>query len=457
MKGLADTICALSTVPGRSGIAVVRASGPQARNLLAAVTGAGNELPPRRAVLRQIFKPSTSEQLDQALVTWFEGPHSYTGEDVVEFSLHGSPVIASAVLRLLCEQGARLAEPGEFTMRAFLHGRIDLTQAEAVRDIIDSSTLFQSQIALRQQAGELSASLRPAKKRLVDLIVRLESAVEFVEDDLPAESRETIAQQLSDLREDLQNHAESYSLGRVIREGFGMAVVGRPNVGKSSLFNALLERDRSIVAEIPGTTRDLVSESTIIAGVPVHLVDTAGFREADDRVERLGVDRSVRAIADADAVLLVVDGSASPTAEDARLRERLSEVSCILVVNKSDLPPAWSAAETGEFAGSWPVAVVSALTGAGIGALRAGIQEHILGDAGAEREGVLVTNVRQAQCLGRAVSHLDEACRALGAGLSEEFVLHDLRLSLDALGAVTGETGIEDILSEIFSRFCIGK
>jgi tRNA modification GTPase len=460
MGNLRDTICALSTAPGRSGIAVVRLSGPESCPLLSRVFLAdtpGEELPPRQAVLGSIVDPQSGETLDQAIVTRFPAPNSYTGEDLVEISLHGSPVLIAALIERLCALGARLAAPGEFTMRAFLRGRMDLTQAEAIHDLISATTLYQAQVAARQRSGEISLQLRPIRQALIDVIVQLESAVEFVEDDLALESRELLAARLEAAGSELRVWIDSFRRGRIVRDGFSMAIVGKPNVGKSSLFNALLRQERSIVTETPGTTRDLVSEYTSLDGIPVRLLDTAGVRASEDQVERMGVDRSLRAMADADAILLVVDRSRLPSAEDEDVRRRLLELSCIVVMNKSDLECRWSDAQKAAFAGDWPRMEVSAKTGERLEALRKEILSHLFGDSAAQRDGILITNLRHCQCLESAQEHLTRAGCALRDGLSEEFVLVDLHAALREFGAITGETSVEDLLNEIFSRFCIGK
>ena len=460
MKDLQDTICALSTAPGRAGIAVVRLSGVESFGLLRKVFAPDKalaDLPARHAILGRIIDARTGTEIDQALATCFPSPNSYTGEDVVEISLHGSPVLVSVLLDSLCAHGARLAEPGEFTMRAFLRGRMDLAQAEAVRDVVEATTVYQAQVASRQRSGDLSRQLEPAKSLLTDIIVQLESAVEFAEEDLGLESREMLAGKLGHAQEEVGKWIDSFRRGRIVRDGFSMAIVGRPNVGKSSLFNALLAQDRSIVLETPGTTRDLVSEYTNLEGIPVRLLDTAGVRASGDRVEQIGVDRSFRAMADADAILLVVDASQPPEEEDERLRERLAAMSCILVMNKCDLASVWSPEQKQAYAGDWPSMGVSALTGEHIDLLRKAILEHLFGDSTAQRDGILVTNLRHCHCLEAARDHLARASAALRQGLSEEFALVDLHAGLRSLGAITGETSVEDILGEIFSRFCVGK
>ncbi len=460
MVDLSDTICALSSAAGRSGIAVVRLSGPASFDLLARVFQASRPqsgIADRRAVLGHIVDPRTGSEIDEGLVTCFRSPRSYTGEDVAEISVHGSPIVVSLVVESLCAGGARLAEPGEFTMRAFLHGRMDLAQAEAVRDVIEANTRYQLQVAARQRSGELSYRLGPVKREWVDIIVGLETAVEFVEEDLTAESRASTALRLGRLREELAGWIESFRRGKIVREGFSLAIAGRPNVGKSSLFNALLAEERSIVTEIPGTTRDLVSETADIGGIPVRLIDTAGLRTGEDVIEQLGVDRSLRAMSDVDAVLLVADTSRPHGGEDAQVRKRLQGRPCLVALNKSDLPQAWTSEEIGWYGSLGPCVQVSAGTGERVPELRAAIRGCLTGEGGDERDGLLVTNLRHCRCLEEARDRLEAAADALAGGLSEEFVLADLHQGLRKLGEITGETGVEEILGAIFARFCIGK
>jgi tRNA modification GTPase len=460
MKDQADTICALSTPAGRSGLAVVRLSGERSFQFLRKIFLCKSLLNPpadRHATLGKILNLRDGRIFDEGVATCFQGPNSYTGENMVEISLHGNPVLIAALLDDLCSLGARIAEPGEFTMRAFLRGRMDLTQAEAVRDLIEATTRRQAETAVKQKAGSMSIQLKSVKEKLIKIISNLESAVEFVEEDLPLESRETIGSMLEELRGELDKWIQSYRKGKIIKDGFSMAVVGRPNVGKSSVFNALLAQDRSIVTEAPGTTRDLVSEYASISGIPVRLMDTAGIRKSDDRIERLGIGRSRQAIADSDAVLLVVDSSFPQSKEDIDLRRALKLRTCIVVMNKSDLPLRWTAEEMREFAGDLPFIGASAKTGVGIEQLRSEIFDRVMGTDIEEKEGMLVTNLRHCLCLENARKNLGAATTALKEGLSEEFALADLHRALKDLGEITGETHIEEVLAQIFSSFCIGK
>jgi len=438
----------------------VRVSGPQCFSMLRRIffaKGFPEKISPRHATLGRIVDPGNGYEIDEAIAIYFPSPNSFTREDMAEISLHGSPVLIAALLEGLCGLGARLAKPGEFTLRAFLNGRIDLTQAEAVQDLIDSTTLYQAQVAGRQRSGTFAKQLQPVKKLLIDVIVNLETAVEFVEEDLSITSRENIILQLEQVRQCLREWIESYRRGRIVRDGFSMAIAGRPNVGKSSVFNALLEQNRSIVTEMPGTTRDLVSEYINIGGIPIRLQDTAGIHHSDDQIERFGMDRSYEAIAEADVVLLVVNLGESPSRQDLELRRQLAGLSCIAVMNKSDLASCWSSGEKAELAGDWPFVEVSARIGSGIEKLREAIITRIMGPDAMNREGMLITNLRHCNDLKEAEKDLANAATALREDLSEEFVLADLHHGLKHLGAITGETHAEDLLNEIFSRFCVGK
>jgi tRNA modification GTPase len=455
-----DTICALSSAPGRSGIAIVRVSGHKSietyRRLFITADKSGS-IKPRVSALGRIVDHRSGDEIDEAIAIFYPAPKTYTGEDMTEYFLHGSPVLVATLLDCLCSMGLRLAEPGEFSKRAFLNGKIDLTQAEAIGDIIDATTLFQAKIAARQRSGEIKKGILPIKTKLTEIIVQLESAVEFVEEEIPQEARTALRGKIDQVRSELNRRIDTYRKGRIVRDGFNMAVIGRPNVGKSSLFNALLMQDRSIVMDLPGTTRDMVSEFTNIGGIPVRLLDTAGIHPSNDSAEVLGMDRTFQAIGDAETILLVVDTSRPFTAEETELKTRVTQFDCIVVMNKSDLPSRWSDIEKQHFSGKFPFIEVSAKTGAGIGDLRNMIFSRMFGEEGFLKEGMMITNLRQCICLEDAEHALAGADEAIKEGLSEEFVLFHLHKGLERIGAISGETTVDDILSKIFSRFCIGK
>jgi tRNA modification GTPase len=472
-----DTIVAIATPPGRGGIGVVRLSGSRALAIAAGLLQLpASRLEAQRAKLCDFAEPESHRVLDQVVVTCFRAPHSYTAEDVVEISCHGAPVILNYLVELCLERGARAAEPGEFTLRAFLNGRIDLTQAEAVRDLVESRTLYQARVAAEQLEGSVSARLKPHKKVLVELIAELEAGIDFAEDDVSVAGWNDILQCIEKIRADLGKLVESYSYGRVVREGLSLAIVGRPNVGKSSLFNCLLNQDRAIVTSTPGTTRDLVSESASVGGIPLRFVDTAGIRDALDEAEKIGVQKSMQAVADSDLRLLVVDSSQPWSEEDARLLDRLRPLGALLVaLNKSDLPrnipegvieSLFSAGKAAVVesedrspgpASRVPAVPTCALTGAGIHELREAILSAAVPARDLAGEGALITNLRHQQLIQQSLAALDKAREAARAHVHHEMLLLDLYDALRPLDQITGATGVEDILDVIFSTFCVGK
>jgi len=375
---LDDTIVAIATPPGRGGIGVVRLSGAEARSIARPMLRLAHDLEPARAHFGELIDPATGERIDEVVVTFFAKPHSYTTDDVVEISCHGSPVVLRHVVEMAIAAGARLAEPGEFTMRAFLNGRIDLTQAEAVRDLIDSQTLYQAQVAARQLDGALSKRLQPIKQKLVELIATMEAGVDFAEDDVSVIPDQQILSRIAAIHQPLEELLASFAFGKVVHEGLTLAIVGRPNVGKSSLFNRLVERERAIVTATPGTTRDLVTETVSIGGLPVRLVDTAGIRHTLDEAETIGVRKSMEALADADLVLVLRDASRGPqhplTSEEQRQDERLLELvanrQAIVVWNKVDLANAeWNIHSTTDGSSSREALVVNQIDSATDGSL----------------------------------------------------------------------------------------
>jgi tRNA modification GTPase len=453
-----DTIVAISTPPGRGGIGVIRLSGPNslsiANSFFRSVSTTESETP-NHARFGNVVDPASEELIDVAIVTYYKAPRSYTGEDTIEISCHGSPVILTRVLQLAVKEGARIAEPGEFTFRAFFNRRIDLAQAQAVRDLINSQTQYQARLATRQLGGELSQRLVPLKDSLIEVIVHLESAIEFVEEDISPETTATLQRKLSSIVERLEEIAGSFTFGRYVKEGFDLAIVGRPNVGKSSIFNRLIGTERAIVTELPGTTRDALYENTSIAGVPVRLIDTAGIRETSDLVESIGVTRSKSTIADADISLLVLDASDSLTDDDLHLLSHVPAQRRIITLNKSDLPPRLAASSV-PLSGD-EIISVSALTGHGFDLLNQRILSRLAGSEAIERDDIILTDARQHDAVRRAIQHLSQSLEMIQERELEEVLLLRLRGALSALGEITGETLTDDILEQIFSTFCIGK
>jgi tRNA modification GTPase len=497
---LDDTIVAIATPAGRGGIGVVRLAGERAVAIAAPMLRLKHVLEAGRAVFAEFIEPcgadtrldrlgessvrlpesrkkadsaggdshaavgpsglcrtgvsdphEAARRIDEVVVTYFAKPHSYTTDDIIEISAHGSPVVLRHIVELCVAAGARLAEPGEFTMRAFLNGRIDLTQAEAVRDLIDSQTLYQAKVAAQQLEGALSRRLQPIKKKLVELIAVLEAGIDFAEDDVSVMADAAILEHIAAVRAPLEQLSASFAYGKIVHEGLTLAIVGRPNVGKSSLFNRLVERERAIVTATPGTTRDLVSETVAIGGIPVKLVDTAGIRDALDEAESLGIRKSKEALADADLVLVVLDASQGETAEDAELLRLTKSRPVMVVGNKSDLGNS----------GQWPVAsgervLTSAVTGEGIEELRAEILRHIGGE-GTPAESGFLTNVRHQGLIEDSLAALDAGKTAVAGKVPHEMLLLDLYSALRPLDGITGATTTDDILNLIFSTFCIGK
>jgi len=387
--------------------------------------------------------------IDQVVVTFFEGPRSYTGEDVIEISCHGSPVVLGFCVQRAVAAGARLAEPGEFSLRAYLNGRIDLPRAEAVRDLIESTTLYQARVAAQQVEGSVSRRIAPLKEALLELISLLEAGIDFAEDDISVAPDKEILRRLEPVRLGVAALADSFAYGKLVHGGLTLAIVGRPNVGKSSLFNRLLEQDRAIVTEIPGTTRDVVSETASLGGIPVKLLDTAGIRLGQDVVESLGIERSYQAMADADLTLVVVDVSQILTHDDEVLIARARDHGRTLVAaNKSDL----------EGRAGVPGSVsVSARTGAGIEELRQAIVNAVVPEGCLEQDGGFITSLRHEQLLKESGEALAQARTATSVGIPHEMILLDLYAALRPLDAITGATTADDILNRIFSTFCIGK
>ena len=502
-----DTIAAISTPPGRGGIGIVRLSGPQAASIAVQLVRLRHPLEHAHARLADVLDADDDPaRIDEALVTFFAAPNSYTAEDLVEIAAHGSPMVLELLLRRALALGARLAEPGEFTQRAFLSGRLDLTQAEAVRDLIDAQTLTQARQAASQMGGALSHRVAPVKEALVELVALLEAGIDFAEDDLDVTPQQEIARRIAELTPPLAALEASFARGRIVHDGLTLAIVGRPNAGKSSLFNRLVERDRAIVTATPGTTRDLVTERISIGGIPIELVDTAGLREAPpssldgslngplngslDEVEQLGIHRSREALADAALVLIVLDATQTLNDEEHRLLAAVVGRPALVAVNKSDLAesarsenlgaPGPSHLGTGESTNLGaavldfktressatgprtsversmpPVVSTSALTGEGIAALREKILALATGGAAAEPG--MLTNLRQHQAVITALAALADAAEANAAVIPHEMILLDLYRALWALDSLTGQTTPDDILNLIFSTFCIGK
>jgi tRNA modification GTPase len=445
-----DTIVAIATPPGRGGLGVVRLSGPDAQRIAGALTGRDCIFPNRHATFARVR--SASHAIDQVIVTAFAAPHSYTGQDVVEISAHGSPVLLHDVVAAAVAAGARLAEPGEFTLRAFLNGRIDLVQAEAVRDLIEAVTPLQARAAFDQLEGTLTHRIQQIDRALFELIARLEASLDFPDEGYHFVAPSAAGNELRVIGQRIAGLVASARRGRLVREGAHVVLAGRPNSGKSSVFNQLAGAGRAIVTDVPGTTRDLVTEVIDVDGIPVTLVDTAGVREqAADAIEAEGIARAAAARSIAALTLVILDGSRPLTRDDLALLEETAFAPRVVAINKMDLPAAWAPSDLSAHG-----VRVSALTGAGMDALRTAIVEAI-GGREAPRDLPAITNLRHIDLLTRAAACVERAAAAATNELSEEFVLSDAHEARTLLEEITGTRTTEDVLGEIFATFCVGK
>ena len=453
-----DTIVAISTPPGRGGIGIIRLSGPAARTIAEPLLKLRHPLAPAHARFAEVVDKTKNigeppdQVLDEAVVTFFAAPNSYTSEDIVEIAAHGSPVLLDHLLRQCLSAGARLAEPGEFTQRAFLSGHLDLTQAEAVGDLIEATTLHQARIAAQQLGGSLSRQITPIKQQLIALIAALEAGIDFAEDDIDLLPSNEITTQIQAIQAPLTALEQTFSYGRIVRDGFTLAIVGRPNAGKSSIFNRLIQRDRAIVTATPGTTRDPITEQVSIDGIPVELIDTAGLRDSADEAESIGIAKSREAMAEADIVLLVLDATTSLHEEDEAAIASLTTRPLLIAINKHDLAPNPSLVTKT----AHTTIETSALTGTGIAELRYAILSLITA-GNPNSETALLTNIRQQQAVAVSLTALTQAQHAIAGTIPHEMLLLDLYEALHALDSLTGVTTNDDIINLIFSKFCIGK
>lgn len=446
-----DPIVAIATPYGESAIGIVRLSGKGVLNIVKRFFKTKGEIKPRFAHFGRLYDEK-GEELDEGILIYYKAPHSYTGEDMVELNLHGNPRILQRVVELFLNAGARLAEPGEFTKRAFLNGKLDLTQAEAVAELISAKTELARKIALKQLHGELSKYIKPLRDTLLELLAYIEADIEFAEEDIPTLTKEQVLEMTEKVLKGIEELLKTAKTGKFIREGIKLAIVGKPNVGKSSLFNALLREERAIVTDIEGTTRDYIEETLQIKGIPVRLIDTAGIRETNDIVEKIGVERSKKKIEEADLVLFVIDGSREITQEDLKIYESIKNKERLFVVNKSDLP---MRADLEIFSGE-NIIKVSALTGEGLEVL----SEEILRRVGVHLEESvnIYISLRHENLLKKAKSVLERFKEEYKEkDISPEIAMLDLREASNYLGEILGEITTEDVLGKIFSTFCIGK
>ncbi|MCZ6451784.1 MAG: tRNA uridine-5-carboxymethylaminomethyl(34) synthesis GTPase MnmE [Deltaproteobacteria bacterium] len=454
-----DTIAAVATPVGEGGVAIVRISGPQAeriaREIFARSGGRNGSLRSHTLHHGIIREPKSGEALDEVLLTLMRKPHSYTGEDVVEVHCHGGPYLVREVLRLILSLGARHAEQGEFTKRGFLNGRLDLAQAEGVLDLIRARTDKGMRLALAQVRGELSKWVGELREELVDILVQVEAAIDFPEEEIELLHREELTAKVETLKKKISGLIATYDWGRLFREGVRICIAGRPNVGKSSLLNALLGEERAIVTPVPGTTRDFIEETVNLGGLPVVLWDTAGICEGRDEVERMGVDFSLKKLKEAQGVVVVLDGSFPITPQDASILVEAREKKGVVVINKIDLHQKLDTKEVTCVAPDKEIISVSAKEGRGLDDLKQALNRLFLGTQ--SEPSIVVTNLRHKAALERSEKNLTEAHKALGMGLPPEMVAVDLQETQHDLEEIIGIVTNNDILERIFSKFCIGK
>jgi tRNA modification GTPase len=457
---LDDTIAAISTPLGEGGIGIVRISGKDTLKVTDKIFRGKllpSQIPSHTVHYGEIINPKSGEVIDEVLLTVFRAPKSYTAEDLVEISCHGGWLVLSKVLEQALNCGVRLAQPGEFTLRAFVNGRIDLSQAEAVAELIRSKTDLGHKLALRHLKGDLSEKINSYRDKMIDILARLEVEIDFSDEDIQPFDRTEAVKEIESIERNLDSLLATYHDGKILREGLNVVIIGKPNVGKSSLLNALLKEDRAIVTPIPGTTRDVISEYANFKGIPVRLVDTAGYRISKDTIELEGIRRTKIEMSEADIILLVIDDSQDVGTEDVELEKQIKNSPYFIVFNKIDIAFENVIKKNEEKLKNKPSVKVSALTGDGIENLKEMIISRALTLKKDQTQGVILSSLRHKDALTRAKRSLSLAKDSLNKNLSPEFVVLDLKAALDAIGEVIGKTVTDDILNKIFSEFCIGK
>jgi len=465
-----DTIAAVSTPRGEGGIAIVRMSGPLAIPIAEIIFRSPSKTPLSRGgealssqvkthtqTYGHIIDPETEQVIDEVLVCVMKAPRTYTTEDIVEINCHGGAVCVQRVLELTLRKGARLAQEGEFTKRAFLNGRIDLAQAEAVADIIYAKTDLSRRVAMNQLTGKLSGEINQLRDELVDILAEVEASIDFPDEDVDTADAVELREHTTEILNKLADLLNTADEGIILRDGLNLVIVGKPNVGKSSLLNALLQKDRAIVTEIPGTTRDTIEEYANIKGIPIKLIDTAGIRSTEDIIEEAGVQRSKARLEEADLSLLMLDASNPLTENDRLLFELTRDKKTIIILNKIDLAEVISSTQIKDIAPDKPSLRTSMLTGEGLDNLKTTIRDAVIHGGGISPDSVIVTNTRHRDAMRNAKIDLQLALDSMNGDMPPELIAIDLKGALDKLGIIVGKTSTDDILERIFSKFCIGK
>lgn len=456
-----DTIAAIATPVGEGGVSLIRISGERSLSIIdtlfrSASGKSAETFSPQHAHFGTLHDPATGHSVDEVLVTYFRAPHSYTCEDIVEITSHGGVFVSSKILQLVLDHGARLAEPGEFTRRAFLNGRLDLSQAEAVVDLIHASSDRALQTALSHLQGKLSEKLNALYSQLLAVLAQLEVSIDFPDEGFETQKKDDLLRQVNQVKADLKRLIESYRQGKIFREGAKIALIGKPNVGKSSLLNALLQEDRAIVTPYPGTTRDVLEEKLRIKDIHINIIDSAGIRKDPEPIEQEGMTRTRASIHRADLVLVLFDNSQPLDHNDEVLIAEVRDKSNIVVLNKSDLPQTLDEEDLVSHLSGAPVVKISAIEGTALEDLMEEIYKFVMSGQ-REGESLVITRERQRELLDKSRRALDKAGESLQQGLSEELIAVDINLALDSLGAVIGKNFVEDLLDKIFNEFCIGK
>ena len=454
---MCETIAAISTAYGEGGIGIVRISGPEALGILRGIFVCKGSITSRRMAFGRIIDPETEEVIDEVLAVYMKGPTTYTGEDVAEINCHGSVVALRKTLALVLRRGARMAEPGEFTKRAFLNGRMDLSQAEAVIDVIKAKADAGYEAALSQMEGDLSRKVREIRAHVVDILVDITVNIDYPDEDIEQLTYEKLLADLEDAGDEIDSLLATAGAGRMIKEGIRVAIVGLPNVGKSSLMNCLLRQSRAIVTEIPGTTRDTIEEAVSIRNIPVYLIDTAGIRETEDLVEMIGIERTKEAFNSADLVVFIADASQPLTDEDRDILERLKDRRHMVLLNKTDLGNAVTPTVLGDRSPNGDVIETCLIKGEGIDKIEDKIEDLVYGGQLAQKDSVMVSNVRHEELLRKAGQSISDAAVITETGEGLDIIEIDIREAYDYLGEIIGETVSDEVLDEVFSRFCLGK
>ena len=455
-----DTIAAVATAYGEGGIGIIRISGENSLSILKEVfdpAADNKEITSRRMTYGKIIDKDADQIIDEVLAVYMKGPKTYTAEDVVEINCHGSMVSLRKTLALVLRKGARLAEPGEFTKRAFLNGRLDLSQAEAVIDVIKAKTDKSFDVALSQLEGTLSTKISEIRARLLDLLVDITVNIDYPDEDIEYITYEKLEKNISSIGEMIEKLLSTASTGRMIREGIRVAIVGKPNVGKSSLMNGLLKETRAIVTEVPGTTRDTIEEAISIRNIPVYLVDTAGIRQTDDMVEKIGIEKSKEAFNSSDFVIFILDGSVPLSQEDREIADYLKTRKSLVLINKSDLTQAFTHDEVKEMIPDAKIIETSFIMGEGINDIEEFIEEMVYGGEIVQSESLMVNNVRHIELLNKGRDSLRDALNMTQMKEALDFIEIDVKNAYEFLGEIIGETVSDDIIDEVFARFCLGK